>query len=64
MNEADVLVIITEWNAFRALDFDRVKQLLRQPIIVDLRNIYDLEEMKRTGITYHSIGRAVVRPKL
>ena len=63
MKKADILVIITEWNAFRALNFERVKHLLRQPIIVDLRNIYHLEEMKRTGITYHSIGRGVVRPK-
>ena len=63
MKKADILVIITEWNAFRALNFERVKHLLRKPIIVDLRNIYHLEEMKRTGITYHSIGRGVVRPK-
>ena len=63
MKKADILVIITEWNAFRALNLERVKHLLRQPIIVDLRNIYHLEEMKRTGITYHSIGRGIVRPK-
>jgi len=63
MKKADILVIITEWNAFRALNFERVKHLLRKPIIVDLRNIYHLEEMKRTGITYHSIGRGIVRPK-
>jgi len=57
MQGADVLVIITEWNAFRALDFERVKSLLKTPILVDLRNIYNLEDMKRAGFTYYSVGR-------
>jgi UDPglucose 6-dehydrogenase len=54
---ADALVIVTEWDAFRALDLDRVKALLRQPLIVDLRNIYRPDEMRRRGFTYVSIGR-------
>ena len=54
---ADALAIITEWDAFRALDLDRIKTLLKAPIIVDLRNIYRPDEMARRGFTYVSIGR-------
>jgi UDPglucose 6-dehydrogenase len=57
---ADVLLIITEWNEFRALDLPRVRALLRRPIVVDLRNIYRREEMAAAGLHYHSIGRAPV----
>ncbi len=64
MQGADALVIVTEWNAFRALDFERVKSLLKSPVLVDLRNIYNLDEMKRAGFTYHSIGREVVSREL
>jgi UDPglucose 6-dehydrogenase len=54
---AAALVIITEWDAFRALDFERVKGLLAAPILVDLRNIYDPGEAQRQGFTYVSVGR-------
>lgn len=54
---ADALVIITEWNEFRALDMDRVKAALKSPIVVDLRNIYDPAEMKEAGLAYTSVGR-------
>jgi UDPglucose 6-dehydrogenase len=54
---ADALAIVTEWDAFRALDLDRVKKLLRAPVIVDLRNIYRPAEMRRRGFTYVSVGR-------
>lgn len=54
---ADVLVIITEWNEFRALDLARVKSLMKTPVMVDLRNIYDPRDMARKGFTYRSIGR-------
>ncbi|MBV8427792.1 MAG: UDP-glucose/GDP-mannose dehydrogenase family protein [Hyphomicrobiales bacterium] len=54
---ADVLVIVTEWDAFRALDLDRIKSQLREPLIVDLRNIYRPEEMRRRGFRYVSVGR-------
>jgi len=55
--EADALVIITEWNEFRALDLDRVKDAMRGNVLVDLRNIYDPEDMKQRGFVYSSIGR-------
>ncbi|MBV9015369.1 MAG: UDP-glucose/GDP-mannose dehydrogenase family protein [Alphaproteobacteria bacterium] len=54
---ADALILITEWNEFRALDLGRVKRLMRRPVIIDLRNIYKPEEMAAAGLTYHSIGR-------
>jgi UDPglucose 6-dehydrogenase len=55
---ADALVIVTEWDAFRALDMKRVKSALAAPVVVDLRNIYRPEEMRRLGFTYVSVGRA------
>jgi UDPglucose 6-dehydrogenase len=58
MEGADALVLITEWNEFRALDLDRVKTLLRTPTVVDLRNIYKPAEMAAAGFHYFSIGRA------
>jgi UDPglucose 6-dehydrogenase len=54
---ADALVIITEWDIFRALDLSRIKQLLKTPLIVDLRNIYRPEDMRRRGFAYVSVGR-------
>jgi UDPglucose 6-dehydrogenase len=57
MKGADALVIITEWNAFRGLDFERVKSLLRKPVLVDLRNIYNPDDMAIAGIDYHCLGR-------
>ena len=54
---ADALVIITEWDEFRALDLDRVKSLLTAPVMVDLRNIYDPEEMARKAFQYSGVGR-------
>jgi UDPglucose 6-dehydrogenase len=54
---ADGLVLVTEWNEFRQLDMARVKQLMRRPVIVDGRNIYDPAAMKQLGFTYRGIGR-------
>jgi UDPglucose 6-dehydrogenase len=54
---ADALVIITEWNQFRKLELDRLHQLLRQPLVIDLRNLYDPEKMAAAGFHYVSIGR-------
>jgi UDPglucose 6-dehydrogenase len=54
---ADVVVILTEWDQFRALDLNRVKGLLRQPVMVDLRNVYRPEDMRARGFRYASIGR-------
>ena len=56
-NKADALVILTEWNQFRALDLKKLKKLLNQPIIIDLRNIYSPEEIKNMGFKYYSLGR-------
>jgi UDPglucose 6-dehydrogenase len=58
MEGADALVILTEWNAFRALDLERVKTLLNAPIMLDLRNIYRPEEVRAAGFSYTSIGRS------
>ena len=60
MDDADALVILTEWNEFRSLDLDRVRSLLSHPVLVDLRNIYDPIEMKGAGFVYFSIGRAPI----
>jgi len=57
MDGADVLVIITEWNEFRGLDFERVKALLKAPVLVDLRNIYNPNDMAAIGFDYTCIGR-------
>lgn len=57
MGGADLLTIITEWNEFRALDLKRVKRLLKNPVLVDLRNIYEPAQMAAEGFEYVSIGR-------
>src|SRR2546422_6462564 len=54
---ADALVLVTEWNEFRQLDMARIKQLMRRPVVVDGRNIYDPVLMKSLGFTYRGIGR-------
>ncbi len=54
---ADVVTIVTEWDAFRALDLNRVKELVAAPVMIDLRNIYNPEDMRSAGFTYASIGR-------
>jgi len=59
---ADVLVVITEWHEFRGLDPRRIKQVMRQPRIVDLRNIFNPEEMRGLGFTYEGVGRPKPRP--
>ncbi|MDO1558994.1 UDP-glucose/GDP-mannose dehydrogenase family protein [Brevundimonas sp. 2R-24] len=57
--DADVLVIITEWDQFRALDLDRIKLLMRSPIVVDLRNVYRPDDMAARGFRYSGVGRGV-----
>jgi UDPglucose 6-dehydrogenase len=54
---ADVLVIITEWNEFRALQLDRLAEIMKRPAIVDLRNVYNASEAVKAGFAYSSIGR-------
>ena len=53
----DALVIATEWNEFRALNLDRVRKRMKQPLIIDLRNVYDPQRMKSEGFNYVSVGR-------
>ncbi len=60
---ADGLVIATEWNQFRALELDQMKKLLRRPLIVDLRNLYEPERVAAAGFRYVSIGRAEAQPR-
>jgi UDPglucose 6-dehydrogenase len=55
---ASALVIVTEWEQFRALDFERLKRVMAKPVLVDLRNIYQPEELIRHGFAYESVGRA------
>ena len=55
---AAALVIVTEWEQFRALDFDRLKTVMAQPVLVDLRNVYQPDEMSRRGFVYEGVGRA------
>jgi UDPglucose 6-dehydrogenase len=59
MENADAVVILTEWNVFRALDLEEAKRLLRRPIMVDLRNVYEPRDMIAAGFSYSSIGRPV-----
>ncbi len=55
--DSDCLLVVTEWNEFKELDFKKIKKLMRQPIIIDGRNIYDPKEMKKLGFKYIGIGR-------
>lgn len=55
--DADALVIVTEWDEFRALDLDRLARTLKGKILVDLRNVYDRADAEEAGLTYYSIGR-------
>ena len=57
MTDADAVVLLTEWNSYRALDLKRMKAILKQPVVVDLRNIYRPSEMRTAGFRYSSIGR-------
>ncbi len=57
---ADALVVVTDWNEYRHPDFERVKRTLKQPVIVDGRNLYDVEKMRDLGVRYYSIGRPSV----
>jgi UDPglucose 6-dehydrogenase len=54
---ADILVLLTEWNEFKQLDMARMKSLLKEPIIVDGRNLYKPEEMRELGFIYRGVGR-------
>ncbi len=57
---ADAVVLITEWNEFRALDLAKLKTLMKTPLLIDLRNVYQPDEMKKVGMRYVSIGRSEI----
>jgi UDPglucose 6-dehydrogenase len=57
MAGADALIFITEWNQFRSLDWEKIKHLLKTPIVIDLRNIYEPQRMREHGFTYVAVGR-------
>ena len=59
---ADAVAIVTEWNEFKLLNLERLRGLMRRPLIFDGRNIYEPERMRRLGFEYHSIGRRPVYP--
>jgi UDPglucose 6-dehydrogenase len=61
LQDADAVLVVTEWNEFRRPDFARMKQLMRRPVVFDGRNIYEPEVMREHGFTYFPIGRGVVR---
>lgn len=58
--DTDALVIVTEWEQFRALDLKRLKQLVRQPVLIDLRNVYRPDDVTACGFVYDSVGRPPV----
>jgi UDPglucose 6-dehydrogenase len=63
LKDADALVICTEWAVFRTPDFDMIKEALRKNVIFDGRNLYQLDQMKRAGINYYSVGRKIIKKK-
>jgi UDPglucose 6-dehydrogenase len=62
LERVDALLIVTEWNEFRRPDFDRMRASMKNPVIFDGRNIYELEQMRQHGFVYYSIGRRTVAP--
>jgi len=62
LQDADALVVVTEWNQFRSPDFEQLRLQLKEPVIFDGRNIYDPDFLIKQGFTYYSIGRATARP--
>ncbi len=63
LKDADALLISTEWNAFRSPDFKRMKELMKEPVVFDGRNIYDLDQMRNHGFVYYSVGRPQINVK-
>lgn len=57
LSGCDALIVVTEWNEFRDLDFERVKLLMKSPVIIDCRNVYEKEDMRKQGFTYIDFGR-------
>ena len=59
---ADAVILLTEWNEFRGLDLARLAKSMRQPVMIDLRNLYSLADIAKTSFIYHSLGRQTIRP--
>ncbi|HLE16624.1 MAG TPA: UDP binding domain-containing protein, partial [Anaerolineales bacterium] len=55
--DCDALIVVTEWNEFKQLDLDQLRDNMRQPVLFDGRNIYDPEKMERLGFKYRGLGR-------
>jgi UDPglucose 6-dehydrogenase len=62
VKDADALILLTEWNEFRGLDLVRLAHTMREPVMIDLRNLYSITEIAKTPFIYHSLGRHVLRP--
>ena len=62
MNGSDALLILTEWKEFASLNLNRVRDLLKYPIVIDGRNLYNPSEVADAGLIYYSVGRAVSAP--
>jgi len=62
LRDADALVVMTEWQAFRAPDFDLLKEKLKAPVVFDGRNLYDPARMARRGFAHYAIGRGLAKP--
>ena len=56
-DQADAVVLLTEWNQYRALDLEKLKTIMKQPIFIDLRNVYEPEAMRELGFKYMGVGR-------
>jgi UDPglucose 6-dehydrogenase len=59
---ADAVALVTEWNEFKFLDLERLRSVMRRPVIFDGRNLWEPERMRRLGFTYHSVGRRLAHP--
>jgi UDPglucose 6-dehydrogenase len=57
---AEAILILTEWNEFKHIDFQKLKKIVKQPVIIDGRNMYETQEMAEKGFSYHGMGRGEV----
>jgi len=55
--DADAVVLLTEWNQYRALNLEKIKEIMKEPVFIDLRNVYEPESMKKAGFRYCGVGR-------
>ena len=62
LKDADCLAIVTEWNEFRRPDFDRMRSLMKSPVVFDGRNLFDIAAIRELGFYYESVGRAPAIP--